>query len=230
MHDLVELLRELGFHTYRPSLRGHEQRESGTFRATDWIEDLNKACSLVTARFPHTPVHILGYSLGGLVATHSIDHHQICNPASMILIAPALSLRNFVQSGYLLSVFPSLTISVPNVAPSLYRRFDQTPLFWYQNLFSLYSRTRTLQPETALRSIPTLVFANPRDELVSLAGLRNWIRTNSLEPTWTVEVVRPRPRNPFIPEHVMIDPRSLGEQEWQHLNEAMKNFLLTPQR
>ncbi len=230
MRDIVQLLRELGFHTYRLSLRGHEKFENETFPASSWIDDINNACSDVTTRFPRIPVYILGYSLGGLVATHAIDAQTACQPASMILIAPALSLRNFVQTGYSLSVFPQLTISVPNVAPSLYRRFDQTPLFWYQNLFSLYSKTRTLRSPARLRSIPTLIFANPRDELVSLAGLRNWISANDLEPAWAIDVVRPQPRNPFTPEHVMIDPRSLGEGEWQHLSNSVRAFLHTPHR
>lgn len=225
MHDIVQLLADLGYHTYRLSLRGHERSESETFPASAWINDVLNACSLVRTRFPETPVYILGYSLGGLLATHAIDAHSTCNPASMILIAPALSLRSFVQSGYLLSPFPQLSISVPNIAPSLYRRFAETPLFWYQNLFEIYSRTRTLQSAARLRTIPTLIFANPRDELVSLHGLRSWIHDNSLEPGWSIDVVRPTSRNPFMPEHVMIDPQSLGKYEWNNLSESIRSFL-----
>jgi predicted alpha/beta-fold hydrolase len=230
MHDIAGLLNGLGYHTYRLSLRGHEQFSSEAFPAASWIDDMHSACSIVKARFPNAPVYILGYSLGGLVATHAVDSQGTCEPASMILIAPALSLRNFVQSGYLLSVFPQLTISAPNVAPSLYRRFARTPLFWYQNLFSLYSETRVLQSQSRLRTIPTLIFANPRDELVSLDGLADWIHDNSLEPSWTIDVVRPNALNPFTPEHVMIDPESLGDKQWQHVSESIRNFLYTPHR
>jgi pimeloyl-ACP methyl ester carboxylesterase len=225
MHEITRLLGDLGYHTYRISLRGHEKHEEAPFPATAWIDDLHTACSLMHSRFPNSPLHILGYSLGGLITTRAIDTHSSCNPKSMILIAPALSLRNLVQSGYLLAPFPQLTIAVPNIAPSLYRRFQHTPLFWYQNLFSLYSKTRTLASQAKLASLPTLVFANPRDELVSLTGLRDWIHNNSLEPNWHISPIHPKPRNPFIPEHVMIDPYSLGELEWQHLSASIRDFL-----
>jgi alpha-beta hydrolase superfamily lysophospholipase len=229
MHETVELLNQLGYHTYRVSLRGHDQIESELFADRAWVEDLLNGCSLVAARFPKTPVYILGYSLGGLLATHVVDSQAVCNPAAMILIAPALSFRSFVQSGYLLSPFPPLSLSVPNIAPSKYRRFAQTPLFWYQNIFSLYSKTRTLRSPNRLSSIPTLVFANPRDELVSLSGLRTWLSNNSLERAWTLDVLRPQPGSPFTPEHVMIDRYSLGEHEWRHFSARIKNFMCSSQ-
>jgi hypothetical protein len=143
----------------------------------------------------------------------------------MIFIAPALSLRAPAQSAYLLQILPPLTISVPNIAPPYYRRFARTPLFWYRNTISLYSETRTLHSTPRLQSIPTLIIANPRDELVSLSGLREWVSDNSLVPRWQIEAVRPVRRDPFVPEHLLVDQSSFGADEWQRFKKLVEQFV-----
>jgi alpha-beta hydrolase superfamily lysophospholipase len=88
-------------------------------------------------RFKDLPVVVVGYSLGGLVATYSLDRNPEFRPDKMVLIAPALSLRLLPQLGYLLNIFPPLSMAIPNLAPPHYRRFAYTPLFWYRNTLDL---------------------------------------------------------------------------------------------
>jgi esterase/lipase len=226
MTPLAAFLNAAGYHTYRLVLEGHAHHGQQPFSEHAWVSNVADACSNASKRFPNLPIHILAYSLGGLVVTRTLDEDTPCSTVkSMIFIAPALSLRAIVQSGYLLSLLPPISLSVPNVAPRYYRRFSHTPLFWYQNTFSLYSDTRRLRHPQRIGRVPTLVFANHRDELVSLQGLQSWLESNRLADAWKVKVLHPKPSDPFTPEHLMIDARSLGPTHWSDMTATIRDFL-----
>ena len=225
MEPLCEYLRSQGFDTYRIVLRGHDSLPDAPFPEDAWVSDIQTAYELLRRQHPQAPVHILAFSLGSLVSTRAIDISPQIRPKSMIFIAPALSLRAPAQSAYLLTALPPLTISVPNIAPPYYRRFTRTPLFWYRNTITLYSATRTLLSAPRLQSIPTLIIANPRDELVSLSGLREWTAENNLASNWSIEAVRPTRRDPFVPEHLLVDEKSFGVREWQRVKGLIEQFL-----
>ena len=225
MEPLCEHLRSQGFDTYRIVLRGHDSLSDTPFSEDAWVNDIQIAYELVEKQHPKVPIHILAFSLGGLATARALDISSHISPKSMIFIAPALSLRAPAQSAYLLQILPPLTISVPNIAPPYYRRFTKTPLFWYRNTIGLYSATRTLSSPTRLQSIPTLIIANPRDELVSLSGLSEWLSDNNLAPHWKIEAVRPMRRDPFVPEHLLVDQSSLGVDEWQRFKKLVGEFI-----
>jgi esterase/lipase len=225
MEPLCDYLRSQGFDTYRLALNGHDSLPLRSFPGDTWANDIHAAYDLVHRQYPQVPVHILAFSLGGLATTRALDVSTDLRPKSMVFIAPPLSLRTPAQSSYLLRLLPPLTITVPNIAPPYYRRFARTPLFWYRNTSNLYSDTRSLQSPSRLKSIPTLIIANPRDELVSLSGLRDWIHENNLEPAWRIEAVRPVRRDPFVPEHLLVDQNSFGTHEWQRFKSLVEQFL-----
>jgi hypothetical protein len=143
----------------------------------------------------------------------------------MILIAPALSLRAIIESALILRWFPPITLSVRNLAPQAYRRYPRTPLFWYQNVAEMYAETRVLKNSARARSIPTLLFANSRDELVSLEGLRSWITANDLSESWKLRVIRPQTPDPRLAEHLLIDKRALGAESWDSMEREIKDFI-----
>jgi hypothetical protein len=143
----------------------------------------------------------------------------------MLLFAPGLSFRPLVQTGYILELLPRLAIGVPNFAPTNYKRFQNTPLFWYQNTLDLYSQTRDLKSADHLRSTPTIIFLNSTDELVSLPGVEAWISRNQLSESWHVIPVHRKPLAPFMAEHIVIDEQSLGHEEWEKVKETIQSFL-----
>ena len=217
LDPLADEIRTLGYNTYRITLHGHEVEGTEAFTESDWEEDLLRAYHTVERQPGSTPIYLLGYSLGGLLVTRVLDTHPELTPRGVILLAPALSLRVLPQSGYLLTLFPPTTLSVPNVAPPRYRRFANTPLFWYRNTLHLYSATRTLQNPQRLASVPTVIVANPRDELVSLSGLHEWLQDNQLASNWNMRTIRPAGISPTTPEHLIIDQYSLGFPVWENL-------------
>lgn len=224
MNPLAEFLRSRGYHTYRLTLTGHGAHAPQPFSSTEWERDLLAAYSHIASTTPDLPIHILGYSLGGLLAARAVDSYPTVRPASMILFAPGLSLRLLTQSAYILTLFPPLTTEVRNLAPAGYKRFQYTPLFWYRNTIDLYDKTRRLSSDRLART-PTLVFSNPSDELVSKEGLEDWITDNHLESSWRVVSVRSRQRTPLILDHIIIDETSLGPTEWNRVKRSIEGFL-----
>ena len=221
LDPLANTLRDLGYHTARLTLTGHDREDSSVFQPSKWSEDLISSYRQMKQRFKDLPVVVVGYSLGGLVATYSLDRNPEFRPDKMVLIAPALSLRLLPQLGYLLNIFPPLSIGIPNLAPPHYRRFAYTPLFWYRNTLDLYSDTRTLNDSEALKRVPTTIIANPRDELISFCGLGEWIDDAGLSGSWRLEKVEPDKVDSSIPQHVIIDQSSLGAKGWERLVEIL---------
>jgi esterase/lipase len=230
LNPLARELQSMGFSAYRLTLRGHERESQGSFSESLWEDDVASAYTSVRERHPSAPIYLLGYSLGGLLVTRALDTHPELHPSGVVLMAPALSLRLLPQTGYLLTLLPPLSWTVPNIAPALYRRFANTPLFWYRNTFALYQATRELKNPGRLGAIPTTIIANPRDELVSLSGLRGWLDDNQLLDRWRIEIVRPSTPNPAIPGHVIIDERSLGSREWTRMLGIIHDSIETPVR
>ena len=73
MDPFCELLAESGLHSYRITLTGHNEPNKEVFDETVWVDDVARAYKEVRAEFPELPTYVVGYSLGGLLATHVID-------------------------------------------------------------------------------------------------------------------------------------------------------------
>ena len=225
MDFLASFFRSRGHHTLRLTLAGHDTPTGEPFAATTWSTEIRKAFQIMRDRYPSLPTLYLGYSMSGLAAIQALDSDASFSPSRMILIAPALSLRTIVESARFLRWFPATTFSVRNLAPQAYRRYPRTPLFWYQNVAEMYDETRSLKNPDRARSIPTLVFANPRDELVSLEGLQSWIADNQLSDSWKVRVIRPQTADPRLAEHLLIDNRALGADAWGTMEQEILTFI-----
>lgn len=227
MEPLSHHLRSLGFHVYRVVLSGHRERfeSEEAFTEAAWQADLDEAYAAVRSHYPELPVYVLGYSLGGLLSADFVLRQSDAPVQKMILIAPALSLRTVVEVAGVLTWLPGMTVEVPNLAPREYRRFSTTPLFWYQNTLSLYGDEKWDEDLSKLASVETLVFLNPRDELVSWKGTEAWIASHELQSIWEVQVVRPRSKALKTFEHLMIDEQSLGEEVWGQMKGRIAEFL-----
>lgn len=225
MDFLASFFRALGYHTLRLALAGHDTPTSEPFTPSTWPDEITTAFQTMRTRYPSLPTLYLGYSMSGLAAIQAIDNDPTFSPHRMILIAPALSLRAIIESALILRWFPPITLSVRNLAPQAYRRYPRTPLFWYQNVAEMYAETRVLKNSARARSIPTLLFANSRDELVSLEGLRSWITANDLSESWKLRVIRPQTPDPRLAEHLLIDKRALGAESWDSMEREIKDFI-----
>ncbi len=54
------------------------------------VDDARSAYRLLRQRYPDTPIHLLGHSMGGAIATLAVTGNGAIQPASTILVAPAI--------------------------------------------------------------------------------------------------------------------------------------------
>lgn len=223
---LILELQRVGFHAYRPILAGHLEKTSEPFPSEVWVNETTAAIVAARKRYPNLPILLVGYSLGGALATLSASEPgEPPTPTAMVLIAPALSLRWPLDVAEYLDVTPRSVLEFPSLAPDGYRRFPDTPLFWYANTLDLYARADQLSDATKLHQIPTLVLLNPNDELVSDTGMITWISSRGLANSWTTKEITPKPTLRGLPAHLFIDEFTNGSASWSVMIGAIKNFL-----
>lgn len=226
LDPLCGFLASKGFHSYRMTLRGHNEAPESYFDASEWRLDVATAYARIRSRFPTLPPYALGYSIGGLLLTQTFESDpSLTKPRGMILLAPAISMKTAFDIAAALRLPPPVSWSVPNLAPPAYRRYELTPLFWYSNALELYTMMSSIQNTSRLKAIPTLIVLNPSDELVSEDGTRNWIDARHLTPEWSVALVHPAPSERFLKEHLIIDKNSLGPREWARFQDLVSDFL-----
>lgn len=226
LDPLCGFLASRGYHSYRMTLKGHNEPVTNAFDVADWQRELVTSYTTARARFPGLPVYVLGFSIGGLLLTNMFDTNpSLPTPHGMILLAPAISLNTLIDVSTALQIPPPLTWSIPNLAPRAYRRYELTPLFWYSNALALYTTMDSIKNEARLKQIPTLIVLNPKDELVSEGGTRRWVEEHHLAPEWRIETIHPDTPERFLKEHVILDRKSLGAAEWKKLQLMIGEFL-----
>ena len=75
------------------------------------------------------------------------------------------------------------------------------PIAAYHALYVTYDRSLELK-HTNLADVPTLIFANPKDELISIKRLKRWFLRNRLN-NWKMIVVEPQPLMASAPQHLL---------------------------
>lgn len=215
-----------GFLVHRLTLPGHNEPTTETFEPSVWTSHVERAYTSARKDYGTLPTYVVGYSLGGLLATNLANSLPSSEkPAALILFAPALSLRTLPALASALHLPPALSWRTPNLAPRAYRRYPTTPTFWYANTLELHRDLQTLSDSSHVRDIPTLVLLNPRDELVSSSGIESWIDENGLRKSWRVVSVYPDSHASDVAEHLIIDEQSLGSSEWARVKNEIKIFL-----
>jgi pimeloyl-ACP methyl ester carboxylesterase len=226
LDQLCGELGRAGFYVYRPVLSGHDGSGNDEVTEAAWIDDVRKSLVRVHEQYPELPLHVVGYSIGGLLAVRSLDlYPDMPKPSSMILLAPALSLRTFTHLSRAFAWAASLSLRVPSLTPKDYRVYPSIPTLWYKNLFELVDSVQQVRHPDLLQSIPVLAILNPRDELVSPSGIEDWIARNQLKSSWRTLDIEPAPTDPLSYEHLLIDERGLGKKPWLELIDSVTGFL-----
>ena len=104
--------------------------------------------------------------------------------------------------------------------PEAYQCYIGTPFAAYNaGLRSI----KNLEHEglAGLDSIPTLIFIDPQDELVSEIGIWKMLQKANLKNWEIVEV-----NKKGFPHHLIIDELSVGKEQWHIIAQKMLNHLL----
>jgi alpha-beta hydrolase superfamily lysophospholipase len=237
MDTIAQTLARHGVECLRVSLSGHREvgdpvapvavrARSGLklFRSVTrelWLSELRDAYEVARARADECriPLLLVGYSLGAVLGCDLLQSAEVSFDA-MILFAPAFRTHWYTRSLRFLRPFPRLTL--PSWSPTPYGANAGTPIAAYTALFQSIAAVRVA---SRARTIPALIFATPKDELVSFKHLRD-LCESSAAPHWELVPVERRlqpGRRDF--HHLMIDRDCLGSELWDDIEQRMLTFV-----
>lgn len=231
MDPLARELNSWGAATLRCSLSGHansvpagELRLASLRRVTYrlWREEAAAAYGVAAqvAERREVPLILVAFSLGALIGCTAALHSPDVKFAKLVLFAPALRIRRRSRILELLSRWPQLV--VPSLSPVAYRANSGTPIAAYNALYAaLYDFERSSGCQL---DIPTLVFADPRDEMVSYPGLRQLVAQHGLRH-WQLQPVHKGPDANTAYHHLLIDRESVGDAAWRQMMAQMRSHL-----
>ncbi len=241
MEGIIGVLNKGGIETANLSLSGHGDasvpgRADGAgrgqlseFKGVSfplWLEETCQAYrkSLERSRDLGVPLFFVGYSLGGLLGTSLLASIPGVKFRKMVLLAPAFILHGYNHMVRLLSPFPGVV--VPSASCGNYCANRGTPMAAYNSLFDGMKRLeRNMGPGI---DVPTLIFMDRYDELVSYKGLKRIVREKGLS-RWRFHLVRKsrgaggglRARM----RHLIIDEATVGTATWREMSGAMLSHL-----
>ena len=226
MDPLIGVINQTGFDALLVTLRGHngEEGELAAVELDDWPNDIKTGFSLISSEGRSSHLAVLAFSLGGIAAIESTKREFTSpKPDSLILIAPPLALS--ARSNLIRLMLPGrfFNLGLPSLTPNGYRIYDHTPLKAYNTTFDLI-RSVENDPGQIARTTPTSIFVSAEDEMVSLAGIRHWLKNKQLN-NWTVEELRPKAEIKPSFAHLVVDEPTLGTAEWQRLCAEIKTIL-----
>ena len=231
MDPLAHELNRWGVATLRCTLAGHahglpagEARLPSLRQVTYrlWREEAAAAYRVAAQQAEHhnVPMLLVAFSLGALIGCTAVLHSADIRFARLVLFAPALRIRRRRGVLQLFSVWPQLVI--PSLSPAAYRADPGTPIRAYNALFAARRDFERLAGPQL--NIPTLVFTDPRDEMVSYPGLRQLILQHNLTQ-WQLQPVNKAPDANTQYHHLLIDPESVGDATWRRMMAHMRSHL-----
>jgi pimeloyl-ACP methyl ester carboxylesterase len=236
MQSLAQAFEENNYKVFLTVLSGHSNEDLaivGQITRTKWLSDLDgkyqEARHFADSR--KVPLIFVGYSLGGLLGVDLLTdpNYQIGDQAihwdKMVLLAPAIATQGMVNSfGLLRGLMPGGFV-VPSMSPYDYRANPAgTSVAEYNALFQSQHEVQTRDPGQ-LNEIPTLIFIDPQDELVSESGLQNFMTIKGLE-NWKLIEVQKDPETRKMYHHLLIDPETLGAKSFSNMKKYILEFVM----
>ena len=171
------------------------------------------------------PLFFVGFSMGGLLGVDLLYSKPKVTFDKMVLFAPAIKMHKRNSLLKILSPFPRLVI--PSMAHKSYLTNDGTSIAAYNALFEMYAHLENnLNPKI---NIPTVVFIDKQDELISFSGLQNMIQDQNLDQ-WNIHPVKKdKTATKIKMHHLIIDEASVGKNMWQEIMEVTITHFLGPQ-
>lgn len=219
MDELAQFLQENGSDVYRLNLSGHQESLEDFKIVTwkTWNSEFSEAKSeaLARAHSLRVPLFFLGHSLSGILALSEPERFE-----KLILFSPPIVVKTASKLIRIFQVFGDRFCLKSFNLPE-YRAHDCTPMAAYAALFEGIS---ALKMKLSQFNIPTRVFLDPKDELVSFVGLKTFMFQNQLS-NWSLSPINANPASQKILHHLIIDEESVGLSQWSSLKrQIIKHF------
>ncbi len=239
MESIIKLLTDSGIDVLNLSLRGHGQnyfhekdvdtREARmeAFKTVSyklWMDETHRAYVHARKRGDEkkAPLFLVGFSMGGLMGADLLVSHGDVRFDRMVLLAPALDIHGLHYVAKLLSLFPGLVL--PSFTSKSYLANNGTPMAAYNALFETIQHFN--QHVGAKLNVPTIIFIDPKDELVSYRKLKQRVEKESLD-RWQIRLLEKGKTG--VQEkmhHLIIDEPSVGTDTWNQIKSVMIEHLL----
>jgi alpha-beta hydrolase superfamily lysophospholipase len=226
MNDIVSELNKKNILVLRVSLTGHrgDLKEFKRVERSDWLIDLLHAyrIALEKAESLGIPLYFVGYSLGCPVVLDLMISHKEVSFDKTVFFAPAIALRNYTHLIKLFNIFGKTAV-IPGRTPHQYRANFGTPVSAYNALFQHINKINSTG--YGRLNIETLIFLDPKDELVSHKALQRLIFSERLDKWHFISISTDlkNPGNKY--HHLMIDPDTAGEEAWNTIIDLMSEHL-----
>ncbi len=228
MENLAQLLRHSGIEVQSLILRGHHKEgfKTATISREAWIQDAREAYDKLKTKCPseNSSIFLIGYSLGALIFLDAMNESPKIKLSKMVLLSPAVTPR---FSSALIHCFFKLfgrNFRIPSLSPADYRVAKSIPLAAYESLGQ--SAKRISDRRTESWNIPTQVWIDPKDELVSSRKLSKWIIKQRLSEWQLMFLPSKRKAKTKTWHHLIIDEEVLGTDAWSNMTHSILSFLL----
>ncbi len=221
MDSLGRALADQGHVVFRPSFHGHWEDNDAFLRvaASHWEEDARRFHAIARTRAAEhgVPLFHVGYSMSGLIFQTMREELRFDR---RVLFAPALALHFWYE--------PAMRIarSVPWIRfrSRIPKGYGANPVSGLRSTIALneFHRRWNGEPDR----VPTLIWCDPRDELVHSEGLACLAGRG---PAWQFRPVSTDGCTlPKRYHHLIIDEPSLGAAEWKRVTRETAEFLSVP--
>ena len=239
MESIIALLTHSCIDVLNLSLRGHgknyaqkanvdgSKARMETFKTVSyqlWIKEAHRAYSLAgnRSREKQVPLFLIGFSMGGLMGATLFASYPDIYFNRMVLLAPALNIYKIYYLAKLLSPFPRLVI--PSFLIKSYCSNKGTSVAGYNALFEAIEHFNKNMAQKL--NVPTLIFIDTRDELVSYRRLQRIIKNGGLHQ-WRLHPVKKSTTGAKEKmHHLIIDESSIGKDAWNEMRGLIIHHLL----
>lgn len=211
---LKEALESKGFVVHLFSLVGHKNM-SQNLSLTSSINHLVKQFRKLS---PDKTYYCIGFSQGGL-ALQLLPAEVKKNIIKQVLLAPALCVHHAKVLEKLVRFIPK-QIPFFSLAPKKLRQFNWLSVIYFDLLFNQINQFHS----SDLSNIPTLVFIDPKDELVSYRELKELVKKSK---HWNLITLN----RPYLflkhlgQHHVIFHPDYFSTKDWSKFISQITNFL-----
>jgi alpha-beta hydrolase superfamily lysophospholipase len=212
MNPLMQPLVDSGFDVLRVTLYSHggSTIQKNASR-TEWLNEFFEAYCLARAHAQekNLPFYFAGYSLGALVNLDLMNsgYRENIIYDKMAMLAPAITLHKKVESLHQIWWFGFVVMPKARV-----RAFH-----------SLLDTYRHLQKQKWEQNIPSIIFLDKKDELVSQKKLQNKLEEFKLTNWREIEISNENYEEKKE-HHYIIYPPALGKVQWKAMVDQIINF------
>ena len=242
MKSIIAEMNDCGIDCLNLSLRGHGENYSPlnhaesadarmeTFKSVSyplWKSEAYQAYQRVEriSNLYAAPIFFVGFSMGGLLGVDLLSSDPRVKFDKMVLFAPAIKMHKRNSLLKILSPFPRIVI--PSIAHESYLTNKGTSIAAYNALFEMYAHLEN-NPDPKI-NIPTVVFIDKQDELISFNGLQNMVRNQNLDQWKIHPVKKDKTATEIKMHHLIIDEACVGKNMWHQIVKATITHFLGPQ-